>query len=73
MIYTQDHEPAHVHVWKAGNEAIVHVGVDPCSPELRVVHGMPRRDVKIALRIVNEQLAVLREAWERIHGEVAHQ
>lgn len=26
MVYTHDHRPAHVHIWKGGNELIVNLG-----------------------------------------------
>jgi thiazole synthase ThiGH ThiG subunit len=68
MIYTQDHHPAHVHVWKAGGEAVFNLIGTGRAASLREVLGMRKKDVKEAQRIVNLHFQVLRHAWRRIHG-----
>lgn len=67
VIYTNDHEPAHVHVIGAGLMKINLSGADG-RPELIEVRGMKASDVRrlyaeVALRR-DEFLA----EWERIHG-----
>ena len=68
MIYTQDHHPAHVHVWKAGEEAVFNLIEIGREAPLREVLSMRKKDVHEAQRIVNLHLQVLRDAWRRIHG-----
>lgn len=65
VIYTQDHQPAHVHVYGDGD-----CKIDLCgdTPKLLRVNGMSKTDVRRALRIVGEQREVLLERWNDIHG-----
>lgn len=67
VIYTSDHEPAHVHVTGPGHAEINLLGADG-MPEAVFSVGIKRGDMR---RLLNEVLArrdeFLRE-WERIHG-----
>jgi len=67
VIYTSDHEPAHIHVIGAGETKI-----DLWGPERRphVVWsvGMSRADVKRALAEVADRRLELLAKWRRIHG-----
>jgi Domain of unknown function (DUF4160) len=67
VIYTADHEPAHVHVTGDGHAKINLLGAGG-TPELVFSIGIKRADMR---RLHNEVLAhrddFLRE-WERIHG-----
>lgn len=70
VIYTRDeHPPAHVHVWKAGGEIVIHLGGPRALPSLREVNGMPKRDARRALHLVTEYQVVLLARWKEIHGE----
>ena len=62
-IYTRDHEPAHVHCWKAKDELIVTLD----SLEIRANTGMSKRDTVVALSIVAAHREMLLAAWNRIH------
>jgi len=31
-VYTLDHEPAHVHIWKAGKEVVINFGEGTAPP-----------------------------------------
>lgn len=64
MIHTNDHEPAHIHAYKAGGVALINL-VD--LTVLKVVR-MKLPEVRIAKRIVAENRALLLEKWEGIHG-----
>lgn len=69
MIYTRDeHPPAHVHVWKAGGEVIIHLGDEDTPPLVHEVKRMPKRDVRKALTIVEDNQELLLGEWRRLHG-----
>lgn len=68
VIYTQDHNPAHVHIIGAGQAKINLLGKGG-EPELVYSIGIKRADLRRILNdIASEQARLLRE-WERIHGE----
>ena len=68
-VYFNDHRPSHVHIEKAGGEAIIYLGDSTTRPSLREVRGMSVRDVKKALEITAQQQKKLKDAWSRIHGK----
>jgi hypothetical protein len=68
MIFTNDHTPSHVHIFKAGTEVVINLGAGTAGPEIREVNGMTKGNVKKAVRLVEENLESLREEWRRIHG-----
>lgn len=67
VIYTSDHEPAHVHVTGPGHAKVNLIGANG-TPEALFSVGIKRGDMR---RLLGEVLArqdeFLRE-WERIHG-----
>lgn len=65
VIYTRDHPPPHVHVWREGHEAII--TIDP-EPRIRENNGLNRRELAIAVLIVEQNHVDLLRAWRRIHG-----
>ncbi len=67
VIFLDDHEPAHVHVFGDGQAKINLLGKDG-SPELVWVDGMKRGEVRRAMRIVIERQAGLLARWREIHG-----
>ena len=67
VIFVDDHEPAHVHVFGDGEAKINLTGADG-APELLSATGMTRADIRRAMRIVKEQQASLLERWSEIHG-----
>ena len=68
MIYTRDHPPAHVHVWKAGGEAVIDLGGDAAAPSVRDFKKMRKESVRKAVRMVEENQAFLLIQWREIHG-----
>ena len=65
-IYTLDHPPPHVHVWKAG--AVVKI--DLATAEVVEVAGaISDRDVKRAERLVARNSARLKREWAKLHGK----
>lgn len=69
LIYTRDeHPPAHVHVRKAGGEAVIYLGDENSRPSVKENRGMSRAEIKRALRITGENQELLLAEWERING-----
>ena len=66
-IYTNDHEPPHVHVIKADGEAIIELGDENSPPNIREIHRMRDRDVAIAYKLVEQFKAKLLNGWREIH------
>lgn len=66
VIFTNDHAPAHVHVFGDG-EAKIHLGNAGGVPELIRADGMSRSEIRRAVRIVAANRALLLARWEEIH------
>jgi hypothetical protein len=68
VIYTLDHEPAHVHITGAGQAKINLLGANG-MPEVVSSIGIKRPDMRRLLgEAIQHRDAFLRE-WERIHGD----
>lgn len=67
-ILTNDHEPAHVHVYGDGAAKISIRGADGL-PELVYVIGMKATERRRAMDIVLERQEVFLVKWHAIHGE----
>jgi hypothetical protein len=65
-IYRNDHAPAHVHVAKAGDSAVLEIAEAPVT--VRVNYGMKPADLRRAARIVEENRDRYLADWRRIHG-----
>lgn len=68
VIFKDDHEPAHVHVYYGGAEVKIALRIDGGSPESIRNYGMRIADVRRALKMVCVHQAKLRAKWEEIHG-----
>ncbi len=69
FIPANDHRPAHVHVVKAGNEAIFFLNCPRGPVEVRENYGFKRREVSGIERELNPIVDRLCGEWEQIHGE----
>jgi len=67
IIFTDDHEPAHVHVFGDGAAKINLLG-EGGAPELVSADGMKMGDIRKAMRIVAGQQGQMLERWRKIHG-----
>ena len=67
VIFVNDHQPAHVHVFGDGEAKINLLGSDG-TPALVWADGMSRGEIRRAMRIVTEQQTALLARWEDIHG-----
>lgn len=68
VIYTADHEPAHIHITGAGQAKINLFGPDG-KPEAVSVVGIKRPDMRRLMADVNERRDEFLQEWERIHGQ----
>ena len=67
VIYTDDHQPAHVHIVGAGL-AKVHLMGPGGRPEVVSVVGIKRSDMRRLYAEVVARRDELLAEWERIHG-----
>lgn len=63
VIYLDDHEPAHVHVYGDGEARIDMIRLSVLSNR-----GMTKRDLARALGVVRENRDRFLEKWNEIHG-----
>ncbi len=63
VIFSDDHEPAHVHVFGDGEAKI-----DIIGPHLVWAVGMKSSDVRKSVKLVEENQYELLERWAEIHG-----
>lgn len=64
MIHTNDHEPVHVHAYKAGG--VVLLNIDDLGA--RKIIALKKADVKLAKQIVAANRDLFLQKWEEIHG-----
>ena len=67
IIFTDDHLPAHVHVFGDGHAKINLLGQEG-RPELVWVEGMKRNELRRAMSLVLEHQAEFLARWRMIHG-----
>ena len=67
VIYTSDHQPAHIHVVGDGHAKINIVGPEG-APELVFSVGIKESDMRRLLVEVAEHREELLDRWEQIHG-----
>ena len=67
-MYFNDHDPPHVHAFKAGGQAKVELGRLGIVSSLLLVQGMSEKDTKKAIAIVTEHQAELLAKWEEFYG-----
>lgn len=67
-IYTNDHTPAHVHVFNSSGEAKFTLSLHGKEVELIDVIGMSRKEITQAGNIVASNNGHLLSEWRRIHG-----
>ena len=67
VIYTADHEPAHVHIVGSGKAKINLTGTEN-KQELVSVVGINQSDMRRLMAVVAEHREAFLKEWERIHG-----
>ena len=67
MIYMDDHEPPHVHVFREKGEVVVLIGDRQTDPSVRNNRGFSVKNERRALALVEENQEYLLEMWEVLH------
>lgn len=67
VIFLDDHEPAHVHVFGDGH-AKIDLGGSGVMPKLLWADGMTKSEMRRAMKIVTEQRYPFLAKWSEIHG-----
>jgi hypothetical protein len=67
-MYFDDHDPPHIHAFKAGGQAKVALGSLEVAPSLIMVQGMSAKEAKKAIALVMEYQTQFLEKWEEYHG-----
>ena len=67
-IWSNDHLPRHVHIFKGEGECVVNLVGKDGNPELREFYNLKRKEIAKAIAIVCDNQEKLVEAWNRIHG-----
>ncbi len=65
IIYSNDHEPAHVHVILGRGEAKIDLW--PQTPRLVWCEGMAHNDLRRAMRTTIEHRDYLKKKWDEFH------
>ncbi len=65
-IYPKDHDPAHVHVYRGGNEVLININ------DWSVIenYGFRSREVRRILNLLKEHELLLRDTWDRYPGSL---
>jgi hypothetical protein len=69
MIYTNDHRPAHVHVWEGQRQAVFNLNCPAGPIELRDNFGFSWPEVNRLARSLQTHVQALCAAWRAIHGD----
>jgi len=69
VIYSNDHQPSHVHVFKGDTEFIINIGDESTKPKVRESYRAKKTDFKKVLKIVADNQIFLLEKWRKIHGQ----
>ena len=67
VIFSDDHDPAHVHVFGDG-QAKINLRDTASGPELIWAEGMTRTEARRAMRLVLEHQTLLLARWRDMHG-----
>lgn len=70
VIWPNDHLPPHVHIFRAGNEITINLGIGDALATVRTNHGMSSQLENAALLITALNNRIFVERWEEIHGEI---
>jgi len=68
-IWSNEHNPPHVHAENGSGEVSILLGNETEAPEIDE-NSMRARDARRALRIVAERQEFFLEEWNKIHGTV---
>lgn len=70
IVYLNDHEPAHVHVWHASGVIVIDLVTEEGEPSIREIRGEVKdNDAQRAFDLAKKKQAVYLERWNEIHGD----
>lgn len=69
VIWPDDHAPPHVHIFKAGDELIIELGVEVSQPTIRNAYRMGTRDIALAFAITRVYNDIFLERWKEINTD----
>jgi hypothetical protein len=67
-IWSNDHLPRHVHIFKGGGTCTINLEGENGLPELREFYKMNRKEIAKALQLVMEHQEELIGKWDEIWG-----
>jgi hypothetical protein len=68
VVFLNDHDPAHVHVFATGGEAKILLGSGFSRPALLWARGLDRPTLRRAMAETMKHKAMFFAAWQRLHG-----
>jgi hypothetical protein len=68
LIYTNEHRPAHVHVWEGQRQAVFNLNCPRGPIELRENFRFSRPEVNRVARLLQTHVHRLCAAWKAVHG-----
>jgi hypothetical protein len=73
VIYTNDHDPPHVHIFKGSQKTRrptvkINLGNKNTPPSIVKVDKMDKKDVKLAWKLVAQHQEEFLHQWYKIHG-----
>jgi len=68
VIYSNDHQPSHVHVIGKGGEAIFNLHCPDGPPSLREAYRLSHKDLEKVKGELNANLTLLCQYWRKFHG-----
>ncbi len=66
VIYPNDHEPPHIHIFRAGAESIINLGIDDQEPVIRDVYRMRNRDIAVAMAVTRANNDRFLKCWKEL-------
>ena len=66
VIIPDDHNPPHVHIYKAETELIINLGIGSDEPAIRNVYRMTNRDIGIAFALTEIHNDKFLSQWQEI-------
>ena len=70
VIWPGDHPPPHVHVFRAGAELKINLGLRGNLPHVKLNNRMSKHHENVALLVVATKNELFLRRWEDIYGKV---
>ena len=70
IVYTDDHDPPHVHIKYSGTTTILNLGASSEDVTIRDAQNMKPKDIKKAMELLEENWDDAVAKWEEYHGQI---